>query len=139
MEDLHQIEVGVLELDPLASQLVPDELLLLLDILGPVGDLLENDLHHVHLADGEASHLRQCLLLHVLVARCFELRKLLLDVIKGLLLLLSFRNHFANVPWVEGYHRVGLEVELVGCADNPVFGRLWPCKEVLTILVRFFN
>ena len=73
MEDLHQIEVGVLELDPLAFKPLPHNLLMLCDVLGLVGDFLKHDLHHVHLADGEASHLRQCLLLHVLMARRFEL------------------------------------------------------------------
>ena len=82
MKDLHQIKVGVLEIDPLALQPLTSDLLLLLDVLGPVGDLLKHDLHHVHLADGEASHFRQGLLLHVLVARGFELLKLLIDDIE---------------------------------------------------------
>ena len=43
------------------------------------------------------------------------------------------------MPRVEGNHRVGLEVELVGSADDPVFGGLRPREEVLTVLVRFFN
>ena len=82
MKDLHQIKVGVLELDPFARQLLTSDLLLLQDVLRPVGDLLKHDLHHVHLADGEASHLRQGLLLHVLVTRSFELLKLFFDEIE---------------------------------------------------------
>lgn len=69
MQDIHQIELGILELDTLAFQLVTEMLLLLLDVLGTVGNLLQNDLHHVHLTDGEAPHLGECLFLHVLVAR----------------------------------------------------------------------
>ena len=82
MENLHQVKVGVFELDPLALQLLANDLLMLLDVLGPVGDLLKHDLHHVHLANSEASHLGQRLLLHVLVARGFELLKLLIDDIE---------------------------------------------------------
>ena len=41
----------------LALELAGQVALLLLDALGAVGDFLEHDLHHVHLADGQASHL----------------------------------------------------------------------------------
>ena len=54
--DLHQIEVGVLQEDPLALEVVIDDLLLLADDLGAARDLLQQDLHHVHLTDGQAVH-----------------------------------------------------------------------------------
>ena len=82
VKHIHQIKVGAFKLDPLAPQLFADNFFLFLDVLGPIGDLLKDNLHHVHLADGEASHFRQGLLLHVLVARGFELLKLLIDDIE---------------------------------------------------------
>ena len=73
------------------------------------------------------------------MTRCFELRKLLSNLVKGLLSLLPFRNYLSNVSWVKGKHRVWLEVELIGCAEDPVLSGLRPGKEVLAILICFFN
>ena len=47
----HQVEVGLLEEDSLALQVIVNDLLLLADDLGAARDLLEQYLHHVHLSD----------------------------------------------------------------------------------------
>ena len=139
MEHFHQIKVGWLELDSLAPKLVTNKLFLFLDVLGPVGDLLKNDLHHVHLTNSETSHLGQCFLLHIFMSRCLELLKLFLDFFYGLVILLPACNNLTNVPRIKGKHWIGLEMELICGANDPVFRRLWSRKEVLTVLVCFFN
>ena len=68
MQHVHQIELGTLKLDTLSLQFVIQLLLLLLDVLRAVRHFLQHHLHHIHLADGQASHLGQRLLLHVSVA-----------------------------------------------------------------------
>lgn len=125
VEDVHQVEFGALQLDPLAFQLIAQVLLLFLNVFGTVGHFLKHDLHHVHLADGEASHFRKRLLLHVLVPRRLQLRKLLLNFRKALLFLLFASDYLSDVSWVEGEHGVRLEVELVRRVDHPIIRRLW--------------
>lgn len=69
VQDVHQVEFGALQLDPLAFKLIAEMLLLFLNVFGTVGHFLKHDLHHVHLADSQTSHFRQRLLFHVLVPR----------------------------------------------------------------------
>ena len=60
-EERHQVKVLSFQVDSFAFQIVVDYSLLFPDNLGASGDLLKKDLHHVHLADGEAMHLREVL------------------------------------------------------------------------------
>jgi len=67
---MHQVEFVILKVYPLEPELLANQLFLLTDVLGAVSDLLEHDLHHVHLTDGQASHLGQGLLNLIFVLGC---------------------------------------------------------------------
>ena len=71
-EDGHQVEAIALQVDPLPLEIVIDELLLLANDLAAAAYLLQQDLHHVHLADGQILHLGDRLFHLILVFWCSE-------------------------------------------------------------------
>ena len=56
-KDGHEVKAIALQVDPLSLQVVIDELLLLTNYLAASANLLQQDLHHIHLADGQTLHL----------------------------------------------------------------------------------
>ena len=117
----HQVKLLVLEENLLAIELCANDAFFLLDVLGAVGDLLEHDLHHVHLADGQALHLRHLLFNPVLVLGRLHFRELLFYFLHSQLRVIFVIENLTHIPRVEGKHRVGLEVKLFARLDSPGF------------------
>ena len=57
MKHGHQVEALPLQIDSLSLQVVIDKFLLLADHFTSARNLLQQDLHHIHLAEGQALHL----------------------------------------------------------------------------------
>ena len=108
--DLHQVEVGVLQEDPLALEVVIDDLLLLADDLRAARYFLQEDLHHVHLADRETLHFRLRLVYFVLVLGCLEIPQFVHDGVCGIGGLPACQD-FAHLSRIKGQHRVLGEAE----------------------------
>jgi len=106
----HQIKLFRFQVDSLALQVVVHDPLLLADDFGAARDLLQQDLHHVHLANGQAVHLRQSLRDFRLVLRRLQLAQFRESCVCRICGFAPSQD-FAHLPRVEAQHRVLLELE----------------------------
>ena len=117
-KDGHEVKVIALQVDPLPLQVVIDELLLFANHLAPAADLLQQDLHHVHLADGQTLHLRHGLLHLQLVLGGLEVPQLAQNCARRVGCLAAGED-FAHLSRIKLHHRVLVEckafVDLAVC------------------------
>lgn len=107
-KDGHKIEAIALQVDPLPLEIVIDELLLLANHLAAAAYLLQQDLHHVHLADGQTLHLGHGLFHLELVLGSLEVPQLAQDGARRVGCLPAGED-FAHLSRVKLQHRVLVE------------------------------
>ena len=109
-EDRHEIKAIPFQVDALPLQVVIDGLLLLADDFAASGDFLQQDLHHVHLTDGETLHFGHGFLHLEFVLGRLEILQLAHDG-RRRVSRLPAGQYFAHLSRVELKHRVLTEGE----------------------------
>jgi len=99
-----------LKVNPLALEVVVDDFLLLADHLGLAGDFLQQDLHHVHLAEAQVLHLGDSLLSFSELLGWLHLPQICGEHVRGIVDFSSAQNS-TDFSRVERHHGIGSERE----------------------------